>query len=440
MFQYSIAEWRTEKEMKNWIIFLLGLFLTCPWPSNVFPQTNWIQTALDTGRVYHIATNSQGDIFADWYFSANFFLRSTNQGNDWSTLDISPNASIQCLFFDSKGWLFTSTVGIDSTQSGLYWSKDNGNSWQKRSSIWPDGMTTREYGSEYLAASDDYHYYGILRSTDTCRTWERISPTENGHSYTDIAITHQGTILVPRIVNKHGAILRSTNGGSTWSVQNDLGDRIYTRKIYVLPGGEVFAVGNRGIMRSLDDGITWDGVNNGIPFPSMFNMEALAMDSSGVLYAGADIGGGSLYRSMDTGWTWSSWTEGLRDSPVLSLVVDRAGYVFAGTIHGVFRTSGPVTGVTNTQTVLPSAYTLYQNFPNPFNPTTEIKFEIPVSGFVSLKICNLLGQVVETLAADSKSPGSYSISWDGRGFSSGMYFYTLRAGDVVVTKKLLLIR
>ncbi len=88
----------------------------------------------------------------------------------------------------------------------------------------------------------------------------------------------------------------------------------------------------------------------------------------------------------------------------------------------------------------PGGYSLEQNFPNPFNPTTQIRFEVPVSGFVSLKIFDVLGREVATLVNERKSPGTYEVQFDGSKLPSGIYFYRLEAGSFVETKKLVLLK
>jgi photosystem II stability/assembly factor-like uncharacterized protein len=93
--------------------------------------------------------------------------------------------------------------------------------------------------------------------------------------------------------------------------------------------------------------------------------------------------------------------------------------------------------------ILPTEFALMQNYPNPFNPTTKIKYAVPSSGvrlFVTLKIYDILGNEVTTLLNESKEPGEYEIEFDGSKLSSGVYFYTLRAGDFSASRKLLLIK
>ncbi len=88
----------------------------------------------------------------------------------------------------------------------------------------------------------------------------------------------------------------------------------------------------------------------------------------------------------------------------------------------------------------PTEYSLSQNFPNPFNPSTEIRFNIPNTSDVSLIVYSLLGQQIATLVKRQLAPGKYSVNFDGSGISSGLYFYTLMAGDYMMTKKMILLK
>jgi len=89
---------------------------------------------------------------------------------------------------------------------------------------------------------------------------------------------------------------------------------------------------------------------------------------------------------------------------------------------------------------IPTQYTLSQNYPNPFNPTTQIDYSIPVSGHVSLKVFNTLGQEVATLVDGNQLTGNYTATFDGSGLSSGVYMYWLQSGNVSITKKFVLMK
>lgn len=84
---------------------------------------------------------------------------------------------------------------------------------------------------------------------------------------------------------------------------------------------------------------------------------------------------------------------------------------------------------------------LAQNYPNPFNPTTTIQFSVPKNEFVSLKIYNLLGQVVTTIVAEKLNPGEYKYIWDASNFASGVYIYKMHtSGGFTMSKKLVVIK
>lgn len=90
---------------------------------------------------------------------------------------------------------------------------------------------------------------------------------------------------------------------------------------------------------------------------------------------------------------------------------------------------------------IPIRYSLSQNYPNPFNPTTNIEFSIPKTGFVTLKIYNLLGKEVATLVSKKLTTGTYKQTWDASGFASGIYFYRLETDKgFVQTRKLVLLK
>jgi len=93
-------------------------------------------------------------------------------------------------------------------------------------------------------------------------------------------------------------------------------------------------------------------------------------------------------------------------------------------------------------TEVPSSMQLKQNYPNPFNPSTKISFSIPKNSFVSLKVYNLSGKEVANLVNDRRDGGNYEVNFDAGkyGLSSGVYFYTLQAGDKIETKKMMLVK
>ena len=126
---------------------------------------------------------------------------------------------------------------------------------------------------------------------------------------------------------------------------------------------------------------------------------------------------------------------------------------FRGNMDGVFYLDDirlisvvPPTVVLEEHTaILPQSFTLDQNFPNPFNSSTVIRFALPASDKVDLVLYNLAGQKVATLAEGARQAGTYTLHWDGRdddgsALASGVYLYRLRAGEQVGTRRLLLLK
>ena len=88
----------------------------------------------------------------------------------------------------------------------------------------------------------------------------------------------------------------------------------------------------------------------------------------------------------------------------------------------------------------PDNYLLSQNYPNPFNPVTVIRYQLPVASQVSLKVFNVLGNEVATLVNDYMSAGSYDVDFNSTNLSSGVYFYQLKVGSLVQTRKMVFLK
>jgi hypothetical protein len=87
----------------------------------------------------------------------------------------------------------------------------------------------------------------------------------------------------------------------------------------------------------------------------------------------------------------------------------------------------------------PGEWRLFQNYPNPFNPTTTIRYALPQRSHVTLTVFNCLGQEVATLVNETQEAGYHNARFDGTGLASGMYFYQLRAGEAVASKRLIIV-
>jgi hypothetical protein len=122
--------------------------------------------------------------------------------------------------------------------------------------------------------------------------------------------------------------------------------------------------------------------------------------------------------------------------------------IFNGTYTITGTICGHSIGINPIATEIPNSYNLYQNFPNPFNPVTKIKFAIPLSRGVSegrgvlakITIYDVLGYEVAILVNEKLKPGSYEVEWDGNSYPSGVYFYKLITESFNQTKKMVLIK
>ena len=95
--------------------------------------------------------------------------------------------------------------------------------------------------------------------------------------------------------------------------------------------------------------------------------------------------------------------------------------------------------------LIPSSYNLYKNYPNPFNPITTLRYDIPKDSFVDITIYDMLGNVVNNLVNTYQSSGNKSIQWkatnnQGKTVSAGVYLYKIQAGDFIDTKKMILLK
>jgi Secretion system C-terminal sorting domain len=103
---------------------------------------------------------------------------------------------------------------------------------------------------------------------------------------------------------------------------------------------------------------------------------------------------------------------------------------------GSFKYSNEV----NVDISAPAKFELSQNYPNPFNPSTIIRYQLPVNGQISLKVYNMLGKEVTTLVNEQKLAGSYEVTLNADKLTSGVYYYQLKSGNFVETKKLALVK
>jgi len=109
-------------------------------------------------------------------------------------------------------------------------------------------------------------------------------------------------------------------------------------------------------------------------------------------------------------------------------------------VHKRNITFNVLTGISKTGNQVPEKFFLYQNFPNPFNPVTNIKFDLAKAGNVKLTVYNINGEAVATLVEDNLGFGQYNYDFDGVKLASGVYFYKLETPEFTSVKKMILIK
>ena len=155
---------------------------------------------------------------------------------------------------------------------------------------------------------------------------------------------------------------------------------------------------------------------------------------------------GTILRTTNGGLGWANQTSGTTLSLTeLSFIDANNGWAVGdyGTI--LHTTNGGVSFVEEDQFVeMPIEFLLSQNYPNPFNPSTKISWQVPVGGWQTLKIYDVLGNEVATLVDEYKPAGKYEVEFSPASSikypASGVYFYQLKAGEYIETRKMILVK
>jgi len=410
-------------------------------------------------------------------------LKSTDGGNSWSkssnginctavkSIDVSPNGTVFVGFTggvystsngganfipaDSgitntmnnvikvhpNGYIFAGTFPLSNTPlSGIYRSTNNGVSW----TVAMSGFTYQYNNVLDLAFNSTGHIYAatndnVYKSTNLGNNWVKFSNGVTNSQVYSIAVNQLDNVFA----GTYGSgIFRTRDNGLNWMQINNGLTATQIMSLAINANGEIFAGANgQGVYRSTDSGDSWVQV---LGLGGM-TLQAwkVAINRKGYIYAGI-VGGQNVnlgvWMSTNNGDNWTQLSGGIFYPFVDAIAFDSTGFAYAGTLGGGLYKSTISTPVNNNNIAVPKKYLLEQNFPNPFNPTTGIRYSIPVGGFVSLKIYNILGNEIETLVSSYQPAGNYQIMFDGSRLSSGAYFYVLQSGDYRETKRMLLVK
>ncbi|MEO8513967.1 MAG: T9SS type A sorting domain-containing protein [Ignavibacteria bacterium] len=194
-------------------------------------------------------------------------------------------------------------------------------------------------------------------------------------------------------------------------------------------------------------------INNNTTLSATYKLQCrLAITSSvgntfgdNYIDSGATVTFGVLSRNVlfnGTWYTFRGWSgsgTGSYTSPDSTGSDSAVSVLIRNPIVETARWTIPI-GIQNISTEIPKEYKLYQNFPNPFNPQTNINFDIVKSGIVKITIYDLLGREVETIVNQDMQPGRYKIDFNANNYASGMYIYKITSNDFVDVKKMLIVK
>ena len=411
--------------MKNYLKVIYFLFFTI----NTYSQ--WIESPLPkTVDVWGLA-NKDTVIFAGTEIGSQqpgYVFRSVDFGTSWDILTSLPFAG---------GWSFAFSDSILVAGSfgwGIYLSSDLGSTW----AISDSGIASDEnvhvvlkHKSYVFAATADSGN-GILRSSDNGYSWIEVN-TGLPQFSSFISLASNGEDIYTTSI---GEVFRSTDDGMNWfSISNGL------QNVSILSlatqGSKVYAgTFGSGVYFSNDRGENWTNISGGVPPLEIWSL--VLADTS--LFVATN--GSGVYLTQDDGVSWTWVSEGLTTLYVRSLLVTTNNYLFAGTANGLVCKRPLYEMITSVRKQINSLskYSLSQNYPNPFNPNTTIRYSLPQSSNVVIKIFDVLGNEIETIVNEEKPVGTYEITYYAENLPSGVYFYQLKAGDYIETKKMILMK
>jgi hypothetical protein len=273
---------------------------------------------------------------------------------------------------------------------------------------------------------------GVFRSTKDGNSWDLMNTNSwMGQVKWIVANPHLNNVYV----SSENGFYRSTNNGNTWTQISMSGSNAL--KIKINSKGHLYVLDTFGeILKSTNNGNSFTEINNGLPLIYSF-IQDLAFNSEDHIYLATKDG---LYVSKNEGVTWLLIEETLTSKIVNVLEFDEEDRLFAGLINeGVYRSISTLTDVNDKNKVLES-FLLSDNFPNPFNPSTTIVYNLPVSSEVILKVYDVLGKEITTLVNEERPAGSFNVDFNASHLASGIYYYQLRAGNFVETKKMILMK
>ena len=367
--------------------------------------------------------------------TGNTILKTTNAGINWyaqtSSADTIHPYSFYALYFlnENTGYV-TGDMGIikKTTNQGLNWITQV-----------PGGATNHMYDVKFVNENTGFTVgrYGLYRhTTNGGINWiiENIGAT---YHLNTICFANENTGFIG---GSDKYLYKTTNAGVNWEqITNPVSGEI-TRIYFVDSKTGYIAVDSNYstsmILKTTDSGISWQMKSlkdmNYVTGLKFFN------NSTGYAYS-------LTYRTLsfttDGGETWRK-QKLYTDKQYWNMYFTslKTGYL-AGSDGAIIKTTnGGGFFPDDPPVVLPVNYYLHQNYPNPFNPVTNIKFEIPVSGNISIKLYNITGKEIAIITNNFYQAGKWEVTFNGLNLSSGLYFYKLVTVGYTESKRMVLLK
>lgn len=290
----------------------------------------------------------------------------------------------------------------------------------------------------------------VFKSTNDGGTWQRTAlTTAAGEIKVLVVASSNKNILyaggyTTNASNENAfALFKTTNGGSNWNSLTVPGattwDQINAILVDPLNNNRILLGTNRGVYVSTNAGTDWQS-------PTMWQyVQCMVQDSKNAnkFYAGTNSSG--VFMTTNSGTDWSELNTGLAVKNIQCMDVDPVNNVlYIGTYGGGIYRMSLTTGVEDEPPYkeMPSQFVLCQNFPNPFNASTEIRYELKKSGKVRLSVLDLHGRVIRALVNGVQSGGLKREVWDGKEGSgrevpSGIYLILLDAENQTEIRKMI---
>jgi len=356
-------------------------------------------------------------------------------------------------------------LGYLAGRTGLYKTIDSAKNWLSTGQL--PGITYVEYHIYnslilFAGVTDQYGYGGFYRSDDGGESWIEISSlTEDVPTYRVFSPHNQRKIygFGHSFINSDYYVYRSNDLGDNWEIltegllieeeTNEI-KRITSLAISYADSNILYCGQHGGLSKTIDAGENWFQVNSGLPVHDYFRVSSVLLDEDDPdrIYIGTLSSGNPFEENFDNGGLYlseddcQSWTK-VYDGELSLIKADHSlpRNIYINTQHGLLTFEDTITkinGEDHHQT--PGNFLLYQNYPNPFNSTTVISYQIPITSIVEVTIFNVLGQKVVNLISGKQELGFHQVEWNAARFSSGVYYYMIKAGKYYSIKKMILLK